>query len=310
MEYVKSPIFYMGNKYNLLRQLIPLFPKEINILYDLFGGSGVISLNVKSNETIYNELNENIYNLIKLFKNNDSDIIINKIEYNVNTFKLPRLSCDTRVKHYSEQYKEEHNLNYLNFREYYNNSKERNYLDLYTLTHFSFCNLIRFNNKNEFNMPFGNRCFLEEHKDKIKIACNTLKNKNIIFKNENAFDILENTYFNKNDFIYLDPPYSNTTAIYNEKRAFGGWQIKDDERLFKILEKLDKQGIKWGMSNVFKNKQIENTHLINWCIKNNWNVFHLNKNYASLGKGNANSDEVYVCNYEINNKQMSIFDFN
>ena len=64
-----------------------------------------------------------------------------------------------------------------------------------------------------------------------------------------------------------------------------------------ILEKLDKCGIKWGMSNVFKNKDSINQHLIDWCEKNNWNVYHLNKTYSALGKGNANSDEVYICNY-------------
>lgn len=40
MKYIKSPIFYMGNKYDLLHELIPRFPKkeEINTFIDLFGG--------------------------------------------------------------------------------------------------------------------------------------------------------------------------------------------------------------------------------------------------------------------------------
>lgn len=66
------------------------------------------------------------------------------------------------------------------------------------------------------------------------------------------------------------------------------------------LEKLNKKGIKWGMSNVFKNKTLVNEHLIKWCKKNNWNVYYLNKTYSALGKGNANSDEVYICNYSLN----------
>lgn len=310
MKYIKSPIFYMGNKYELLEQLIPLFPNEIDTLYDLFGGSGVISLNINSKQTVYNEFNKNIYELIKILKEKDSNEIISKIEKNVKDFDLPKLSCDVKTKHYTEEYKKQYNENYLKFREYYNNSSERDYIDLYTLTYFSFCNLIRFNQKNQFNMPFGNRCFLEEHKNKIESACDKFKNKNIIFKNENAFDILcENIVhkeFKENDFVYLDPPYSNTTAIYNEKRAFGGWTIEDDKRLFKILEELDKDGVKWGLSNVFENKGIRNQHLIDWCNKNNWNVYHLNKNYASLGKGNANSDEVFICNYEQEDMKNSI----
>lgn len=46
-KYLESPIFYMGNKYKLLKQLIPLFPKECNTFLDLFGGSGVVSMNYK-----------------------------------------------------------------------------------------------------------------------------------------------------------------------------------------------------------------------------------------------------------------------
>ena len=45
MKYLESPIFYMGNKYKLLKQLIPLFPKQCDTFLDLFGGSGVVSMN-------------------------------------------------------------------------------------------------------------------------------------------------------------------------------------------------------------------------------------------------------------------------
>jgi site-specific DNA-adenine methylase len=47
----------MGNKYDLIEQLIPLFPDNIDTFYDLFGGSAVLSINVKANKTVYNELN-------------------------------------------------------------------------------------------------------------------------------------------------------------------------------------------------------------------------------------------------------------
>lgn len=35
MKLLKSPIFYMGNKYKLLPQLLPLFPKNIDTFYDM-----------------------------------------------------------------------------------------------------------------------------------------------------------------------------------------------------------------------------------------------------------------------------------
>lgn len=300
MTYIKSPIFYMGNKYKLLEQLIPLFPTDINTFYDIFGGSGVVSANVNAKYIKYNEINNNIVELYKLFLKytpKDIDYTIRQYihVYNLNTEGTDVRQNDPDIKDMREFY----NKNYLNFRDAYNKS-DRDYIMLYTLTFYSFSNLIRFNGKNEFNMPYGNRCYTSKHYEQIEDWYNLLKNKTIEISSEDAFSILCNNVFNRDDFIYLDPPYTNTLAIYNEKRAFGGWTIDSDYRLFTILEKLDKYGIKWGMSNVFKNKDSVNQHLVDWCNNNKWNVYHLNKTYSALGKGNANSDEVYICNYSQN----------
>lgn len=302
MEFIKSPIFYMGNKYKLLPQLNPLFPKTINTFYDLFAGSGCMC-NVQSNKYIYNELNTNIVELYKLFliyTPNELVDYIEKIikEFDLNTEGTNVKQNDPTVKEIRDYY----NVNYVKFREAYNKS-ERDYRMLYTLTFYSFSNLIRFNQKSDFNMPFGNRCFCAKHKEQILDWYELIKTRNIDILNEDAFSILANTRFDTQDFIYLDPPYSNTLAIYNEKRAFGGWSIDDDFRLFDELEKLNKQGIKWGLSNVFENKGIRNEHLIKWCDDNGWYVHHLNFTYSSLGKGNANSDEVYICNYIVGENQ-------
>lgn len=297
MKYVKSPIFYMGNKYKLLDQLIPLFPKNIDKFYDLFGGSGCM-LNTPCNTYVYNEMNENIYNLFNMFDIYMSDLIINRIKENIEKFDLNREGTDVRQNQPDIlEIREFYNKNYLKFRDYYNKS-ERHIVDLYTLTFYSFSNLIRFNQKSDFNMPYGNRCFCQKHEKNIIEWKDVLKSKNIETHNVNAFDILQEIMFNKDDFIYLDPPYTNTLAIYNEKRAFGGWCEEDDFRLFSILEKLAKCGIHWGLSNVFENKGVKNEHLIKWCEDNNWYVYHLNKSYSALGKGNANSDEVYITNYK------------
>ncbi len=42
-ELIKSPLNYTGGKYNLLTQLFPLFPDEINTFIDLFGGGVLLA---------------------------------------------------------------------------------------------------------------------------------------------------------------------------------------------------------------------------------------------------------------------------
>ena len=304
---IKSPIFYMGNKYDLLDDLLAYFPKKetVSEFIDLFGGSGVVSINVPYEKITYNELNHNITNLLKMLIETKPKEIINHIKHRVAEFDLPPKGVGKIDNEYSKYKK-----NYLNFRKFYNKQKLKNYLDLYTLTYFSFSNLIRFNGKGEFNMPFGNRCYLfGEHDINIEIFYNVMNKKSVSIKNEDAFKILENIKENNGQFIYLDPPYSNTMAIYNESRAFGGWNIEHDNKLFQELNRLNELGIKWAMSNVLENKGIKNTHIEEWANNNGYKIieFH-DKEYSALGKGNANTREVLIINYVAPFEQYSIFD--
>ena len=51
--YIKSPLNYHVNKYKILSQIIPLFPKSINTFIDAFGGSATVLLNTVANRYIY-----------------------------------------------------------------------------------------------------------------------------------------------------------------------------------------------------------------------------------------------------------------
>lgn len=55
MKFVKSPMNYTGGKYKLLNQIMPLFPSEIDIFYDLFAGGLDVSINIESKKIIAND---------------------------------------------------------------------------------------------------------------------------------------------------------------------------------------------------------------------------------------------------------------
>ena len=297
MNYKRSPIPWMGNKYKLLKDLIPLFPKECDVFVDLFGGSGVVSMNYQGKKTtIYNEFNKNIVELIKMIINNNPEELDkywkDKVdEYNIKTMK-DRKYFENEDK-YQEHLKQQEG--YYNLRKDYNISKEKDKRDLYLLTCYSINHLIRFNRNSEFNVSCGN---LQEYNDKIYTQVKDMHEafKNVKITCQNALT-LNLDKLPKDSFIYLDPPYLNTEAVYNEKRAFGGWTIESDSKMFKLLEEADKKGIKWGLSNVFENRGKKNQHLIDWCEKNGWQVYHLDRNYNPFSRGNSNNDEVYICNY-------------
>lgn len=282
----------MGNKKKLINKgLIDLFPKDIDTFIDIFAGSGVVSMNTLANKYIVNDIDSNLFRLYSLFKGNSSEVIINHIEQRINEYGLAKERTkrnEFKDKDKIEQYK----LAYSNLRSHYNQTK--NDLDFYTLMFYSFSQQFRFNSKNEFNMPCGNDCFSETNKDYIKNGCEFFNQDNVkIFSKD--FKTLKIDKLNQNNFVYLDPPYLNTTATYNEN---GGWNIDDEDALYDMCERLSAQGIKWGMSNVFENKGIKSQKLIEWCDKNDFNVFTFDKvSYSACDKGNSNAQEVYICNY-------------
>ena len=287
-----SPIFYMGNKKKLINKgLIELFPENISMFVDLFAGSGIVSMNTEASKYIINDIDTNLIDLYNMFKFTEADTIIEHIESRIEEYGLAKERTkrnEFKDKEKIEQYKKA----YMSLRSDYN--KNKTVLDFYTLMFYSFSQQFRFNNKGEFNMPCGNDCFSDKNKEYIRDGRNFFKNDNVIITN-NDFRKLKISKLDNNSFVYLDPPYLDTTATYNEN---GGWTIKDEQDLYNICEELDSNGIKFGMSNVFINKGKTNDKLIEWCNKNKWNVYTFDKfTYMACGKGNSNAKEVFIKNY-------------
>lgn len=291
-DIIISPIFYMGNKKKLIKKdLIHLFPKEINVMIEPFAGSAIISMNTNAKEYFIADIDENLVSLYKMFKYNDASKIINHIKNRIEEFNLPK-ERTRRIEFKDEDKLKEYKDAYVNFRKHYN--KNKNVLDFYTLIFFSFSQQFRFNSKGDFNMPYGTDCFSEKNEKYINDGCNFFQ-KNNVYVGKSDFRNLNIELLNENDFVYLDPPYLNTTAVYNENN---GWTVKDEEDLYLLCEKLNRNKIKFGLSNVFENKGVKNEILTEWCKDNYWNIYTFDKHsYTACGKGNSNAKEVFITNY-------------
>jgi DNA adenine methylase len=285
-NYVKSPLNYIGGKHKLLDQIIPKFPKEIYTFLDLFAGGCNVGVNVKSQKLI---LNDNITFLIDMFRsfyNIDYESIVTHIELRISEFKLSKINDE----------------GYRLFREFYNQNK--NPLDLFVLTAYSFNHQIRYNKNHDFNNPFGrNRSsFNPRMKINLNKFIKRLQSRETLFTTKN-FDEIDFSFLNQNDFVYCDPPYLITTGTYNDgKRGFTGWDTEQENNLYKILKKFDDRRIKFALSNVINHKGVENSILTDWLSTNNFNVFYLNTNYSNSNyqikdKTNSKSVEVLITNY-------------
>lgn len=275
-SYIKSPLNYVGGKYKLLNEIIPLFPNDINTFVDLFGGGLNVGINVNANKILYNDIESHVVELMKYLKNTEIQKLLMEIDGLIEKYNLSKENAE----------------GFLKLREYYNESNN-NPIVFYTMLCFAFNYQIRFNQNGKYNMPFGkNRSsFNPALRQKFIAFVNALHNKNIVFEN---MDFIQYNFdqLNSGDFVYCDPPYFNSVAAYNEN---GGWTEDHEVKLLDILTVLDRNGIKFALSN---NLKYENQILNKWIT--NYSVHYLNGNYSNCNyhKIDRSKDvEVLITNY-------------
>ena len=62
---LRSPFFYVGDKYKIMPQIIQFFPKNIDTYYEPFLGGGSSCLYVEAKKYVLNDNDKNIIDLHK-----------------------------------------------------------------------------------------------------------------------------------------------------------------------------------------------------------------------------------------------------
>lgn len=280
-KYIKSPLNYVGGKYKILDQIMPLFPSSINTFVDLFAGGFNVGINAKADKIICNDYNFFIIDLFKEFKNKDTEDIVKHIEGRIEQFKLSKSN--------EEGFKK--------FRDFYNKNKQP--LDLYTLVCYSFNYQFRFNNNLEYNNPFGRERsqFSQVLKNNLIRFVEEIHKKNIEFCCQDFINIDLNKFDSK-DFIYCDPPYLIATGSYNDgNRGFKNWDEAEELKLLSYLDEADKRGVRFALSNVMEHKGKSNDIVKKWSER--YNIHYLKRDYSNSSYNTARGDsiEVLITNY-------------
>ena len=268
---------WAGGKYNLLDNILPKIPDNINNYHEIFLGGGSVLLGVLSQKNILNNIKGNIYaydlnealiNCFKQVKNNSVDLI-NNLDTLVSEFSSIKINTlnqrgkpDVTINNYNST--REHYYYWI--RSKFNDS-EKNTLE--NASYFIFLNktgyggMYRESSSGEFNIPYGKK-----------------KSKNIptIFDRDviiNVSRLIQNVTFihsdfteslkkvKKDDFAYLDPPY----VPVKNKDSFVGYtknsfDLKKHTELFKQIKNL--KNVKFIMSN--SNEELVRTSFQNFNI--------------------------------------------
>lgn len=287
--YIKSPLNYIGGKYKILNQIIPKFPKKINTFVDLFGGGFNVGINVDANTVVYNDVIEQLCDLMSYFSTKNAEEVIQKVEDNISINGLNKENVDSFLK---LRNKYNHNT--------YKNKDDKT-IDFYTLILYSFNYQIRFNQNMKYNTPFGkNRSSYNPNiKKNLEKFVNKINKINVKVSKEKFVDF-DFSNLSNNDFVYCDPPYLITTGSYNDgDRGIKDWTTDDEKKLLNILDDLNSRGVKFALSNVLIANGKKNETLTKWSKKYNVyiieNTFN-NSNYRRKYKNDV--IEVLITNYE------------
>ena len=223
---------WAGGKRRLISQYESYFPKQYNKYIEPFVGGGAIFFHLLPEKGILMDINEELINCYEVIRNFVEELIVNlKKHINDKEYFYNIRALDRNEKIFPKM-----------------TNVEKASRTLF-LNRTCFNGLYRVNSKGYFNTPFcqyKNPVICDE--ENLRACSKALKNVQIF---SNSFEKCLD-YAEKNDFVYLDPPYASIIPQGNytayTKDGFGE---QDQLKLFKSFKKLDEIGCYVMLSNAY-----------------------------------------------------------
>lgn len=295
---VRSPFFYVGDKYKLMGQLRILFPQNISTYIEPFAGGGSSFLNTSAKKYIVNDIDKYVIALHRCLSSyaDKPERLFKELYKLIDDYGL---SCSYRnitvppelKKQYVKTYYSHFNKEaYAKMKDDYNNKEDL--ILLYLLLIYGFNHMIRFNSSGKFNLPVGNVDFNKNVYNSLCHYLEFMSKVDIEFYNKDFMAFLNEIEYDADSFVYLDPPYLISGSEYNKY-----WNEEEEKRLCSYLDELNNRGIRFGITNLINHKGKVNETFLKWSSK--YKVYGIESNYISFNDNTikADSKEVYVTNY-------------
>jgi len=294
----RSPFFYVGDKYKLMKQLGEHFPKHFDTLIEPFVGGGSVFLNTTANTYICNDLNSSmicLHNFLYSFKNK-RNLFFTIFEETIKKYGFSAsylgvfVPEDLKKKYVKTYYAKFNKHAYDKLKRDFNHNKQ-DFLKLYVLLIYGFNHMLRFNKSGDFNLPVGNVDYNKNVYKALNAYFDFIDKNEIVFSNLDFEKFLLDRKYSQGDFVYLDPPYLISACEYNK-----GWTEESEKRLLSTLDQLNLRGVRFALSNVFVHKGQSNDLLIKWADK--YSVERVKSNYISYHDNSIKETiEVLIKNY-------------
>jgi len=224
---MKPFLKWAGNKYAIIERIKAILPPGSRLI-EPFAGSSAVFLNTHFDEAILSDINQDLINLYQYLKQDGQKFI----GYCSTFFVKETNNADT----------------YYQFRKIFNSTGDmrlRAALFLYFNRH-GYNGLCRYNNKGEFNVPFGKYTKPYFPAEEMMQFHHKIQSAQLVHQ-----DFIQTMQMAKpGDVIYCDPPYVPLTETANfTGYSSGGFGIKEQEKLAELAKELSRKGINVVISN-------------------------------------------------------------
>ena len=270
---------WAGGKTQLLSELVALLPSKINNYYEPFLGGGALFFELKrlnkiSGEAFLYDTNQGLVNTYQQIRDNLNDVI----------------DCLKYHRDFHDQ------AYFYACRNRYNANPKTSAFSASMFIYLNktcFNGLYRVNKNNDFNVPIGsgksrNGGILD--KDNLSLVSEALQGVTIECKD---FGYLYDVDFQKNDFVYFDPPYHQI----DKKKSFVGYT----QNGFGVREQIELRDLFAGLSGTNARAMLSDsdTDFTRWIYSSNTRIetVQANRNINSKGTGRGKVSEIVVMNY-------------
>ncbi len=213
----KPFVKWVGGKRSIIQELESRVPEEYNHYHEIFLGGGALFFYLQSKKSFLSDINPHLIITYEAIKKDVEKVILQLAEHK---------------KNHSEEY-------YLKIRSEFSLDHEKHVIAgmFIYLNKTCYNGLYRVNQKGIFNVPSG------KYTNPPILDKDNLRNCSIVLQNT-TIKIMDYTDVvpNKNDFVYLDPPYYNTYDQYSSRKI-------DHKKLSVFCNVLNDDGVKFMLSN-------------------------------------------------------------
>lgn len=296
---VRSPLFYVGDKYKLMREIRTHFPANIGRLIEPFVGGGSVFMNTLAPCCLANDIDQYVISLHRLLMQycyNGQDFI-NEIYDIVHRYGLSLsilhddIPAELKEAYPKTYFAKFNKKGYAKLKNDFNAGGKVDMKMLYVLLIYGFNRMLRFNKSGDFNLPVGNVDFNQNTYNAISDYLKVVREKDIVYSSMDFRQFLEGIDYRQGDLVYLDPPYLITFSEYNKL-----WNVHSERDLLEILDDLNRRSVWFAISNVTHYKGQINELFLQWA--QHYNIHPIKSNYISFHDNTIKQfNEVLVTNY-------------